>query len=197
MDALGSTMDFSSPGINFQHRFVVISIWEHVFIYSVYVQRESISSFLSPLSLRPGFPGFPGFPAEPELKDGDQFEDPPPSSPSAASPPSSLGVTPPGEAPSPIINVFGSGSSMVTAATNEHPPTLLPASAKPQVTPTKLFQGWVWGWGWGGGGPHYCCSAAANLLSHLRKGDSRPEIAAREKNLLQQSGLADSWSQRV
>ncbi|KAM6927352.1 draxin [Xenentodon cancila] len=86
-----------------------------------------------------------GFPAEPDLssalKDGDQFEDPPPLSSSAPSP--SLSVTPPNEPPSPIINIFGSGSSMVTTATNEHPPTLLPASAKPQKSGRGKGQGEV------------------------------------------------------
>ncbi|XP_038553512.1 draxin [Micropterus salmoides] len=72
-----------------------------------------------------------GFLPEPELssafKDRDLFDDTPSS---AASP--SLSVTPPSEPPSPIAAVFGSGSSMVTTAMNEHPPTLPPASTKPQ-----------------------------------------------------------------
>ncbi|XP_072237692.1 draxin [Leuresthes tenuis] len=76
-----------------------------------------------------------GFSSEPELgsvlKDRDQFEDPPPSSSSSTTSPS-LSLTPPSEPPSPIISVFGSGSSMVTTVTNEHPPTLPPASTKPQ-----------------------------------------------------------------
>lgn len=77
------------------------------------------------------------------LKDRDLFEDPLSSSASATSP--SLSVTPPGEPPSPNVGVFGSGSSTVTTVMNEHPPTLSPASTKPQVTnetgvPVK---GWV------------------------------------------------------
>lgn len=55
------------------------------------------------------------------LKDGDVFEDPPFSA-----------LTLPSEPPSPSGSVFGSGSSMVTTVTNEHPPTLPPASTKPQ-----------------------------------------------------------------
>ncbi|KAK5912020.1 hypothetical protein CesoFtcFv8_001936 [Champsocephalus esox] len=74
-----------------------------------------------------------GFLPEPELrsafKDRDLLEDPPSFS-SVASP--SLSMTPPDETPSPIAAVFGSGSSMVTTVMNEHPPTLPPASTKPQ-----------------------------------------------------------------
>lgn len=80
----------------------------------------------------------PGFPPEPELssalKSRDLFEDPPFSF-SDASP--SLSVTPPSEPTSPIGAVFGSGSIMVTTVTDEHPPTLPPASTKPQVTPVS------------------------------------------------------------
>ncbi|XP_050930639.1 draxin [Lates calcarifer] len=88
----------------------------------------------------------PGFPPEPELrsalKDRDLFEDPPSSlSASAASP--SLSVTPPSEPPSPIAAVFGSGSSMVTTVMNEHPPTLPPASTKPQRSGRGKGQGEV------------------------------------------------------
>ncbi|XP_022617158.1 draxin [Seriola dumerili] len=86
-----------------------------------------------------------GFPAEPELrsalKDRDLFEDPPSSSSSAASP--SISVTPPSETPSPIAAVFGSGSSMVTTVMNEHPPTLPPASTKPQRSGRGKGQGEV------------------------------------------------------
>ncbi|XP_068460451.1 draxin isoform X2 [Clinocottus analis] len=68
---------------------------------------------------------------EPELisafQDRDLFEDP-----SSSSSSSSLGMTPPGDGPSPIAVVFGSGSSMVTTVMNEHPPTLPPASSKAQ-----------------------------------------------------------------
>ncbi|XP_020484998.1 draxin isoform X2 [Labrus bergylta] len=75
-----------------------------------------------------------GFLPEPELssayRDRDLFDDPFSSFSSAASP--SLIVTPPNETPSPIVGVFGSGSSMVTTVMNEHPPTLPPASTKPQ-----------------------------------------------------------------
>ncbi|XP_010783310.1 draxin [Notothenia coriiceps] len=74
-----------------------------------------------------------GFLPEPELssafKDRDLLEGPPSFS-SVASP--SLSMTPPDETPSPIAAVFGSGSSMVTTVMNEHPPTLPPASTKPQ-----------------------------------------------------------------
>uniref|UniRef100_A0A1A8PNZ1 Draxin n=1 Tax=Nothobranchius pienaari TaxID=704102 RepID=A0A1A8PNZ1_9TELE len=76
-----------------------------------------------------------GFPSEPELsaalKDRDRFEDSPPSLSSSTTSPS-LSMTPPIEPPSPIISLLGSGSSVVTTATNEHPPTLPPASTKPQ-----------------------------------------------------------------
>ncbi|XP_062317520.1 draxin [Osmerus eperlanus] len=41
-------------------------------------------------------------------------------------------LTPPPEPPSPIAAGYGSGFSMVTTVTNEHPPTLPPASTKPQ-----------------------------------------------------------------
>lgn len=77
------------------------------------------------------------------LKDRDLFEDPLSSSASATSP--SLSMTPPNEPPSPIIGVFGSGSSTVTTVTNEHPPTLSPASTKPQVTNETgvVIKGWV------------------------------------------------------
>nr|XP_040060628.1 draxin [Gasterosteus aculeatus aculeatus]XP_040060629.1 draxin [Gasterosteus aculeatus aculeatus]XP_040060631.1 draxin [Gasterosteus aculeatus aculeatus] len=78
-----------------------------------------------------------GFLAAPELssafKDGDLFEDPFSSS--------SLSMTPPGDAPSPIAAVFGSGSSMVTTVMNEHPPTLPPASTKPQRSGRVKGQG--------------------------------------------------------
>lgn len=81
-----------------------------------------------------------GFLPEPELssallKNKDLFEDPLSSS-SADSP--SFDVTAPNQAPSPISSVFGSGSSMVTTVMNEHPPTLPPASTKPQVTLAEL-----------------------------------------------------------
>ncbi|KAF1392058.1 hypothetical protein PFLUV_G00048580 [Perca fluviatilis] len=90
-----------------------------------------------------------GFLPEPELssafRDRDLFEDPPSSSSSssssAASP--SLSLTPPSESPSPIVAVFGSGSSMVTTVMNEHPPTLPPASTKPQRTGKAKGQGEV------------------------------------------------------
>lgn len=137
----------------------------------------------------------PGFLPEPELssafKDRDLFEDPPFSF-SAASP--SLGMTPPSEPPSPIAAVFGSGSSMVTTVMNEHPPTLPPASTKPQVTPTKSkcllkpasvvprpdpsVQGKK-----SENVPHYCRYAAANLIAHLGNDNSlrcEPESAACE-----------------
>lgn len=55
---------------------------------------------------------------------------------SAPASPLSHSLSTPSEAPSPIAAVFGSGSSMVTTVTSEHPPTLPPASTKPQVTPT-------------------------------------------------------------
>ncbi|XP_028262240.1 draxin [Parambassis ranga] len=84
-----------------------------------------------------------GFPPEPELssmvRDTDVFEDPPFSS--ATSP--SLSMTPPSEPPSPIIGAFGSGSSMVTTVMNEHPPTLPPASTKPQRSGRGKGQGEV------------------------------------------------------
>ncbi|XP_078139905.1 draxin [Centroberyx gerrardi] len=84
-----------------------------------------------------------GFPPEPQLssmlKDRDLFEEPPSSS--AASP--SLSMTPPSEPPSPIAAVFGSGSSMVTTVMNEHPPTLPPASTKPQKSGRGKGQGEV------------------------------------------------------
>ncbi|XP_043978548.1 draxin isoform X3 [Gambusia affinis] len=77
-----------------------------------------------------------GFPSGPEassvFKDRDQFEDPPPSSSSPSTSPF-LGVTPPSEPPSPIDSLFDSDSSMVTTATNEHPPTRPPGPAKPQT----------------------------------------------------------------
>ncbi|XP_047440274.1 draxin [Mugil cephalus] len=92
-----------------------------------------------------------GFPPEPELisamKDRGLFEDPLSSSSSsssssfATSP--SLSMTPPSEPPSPIFSVFGSGSSMVTTVMNEHPPTLPPASTKPQRSGRGKGQGEV------------------------------------------------------
>ncbi|XP_029357842.1 draxin [Echeneis naucrates] len=75
------------------------------------------------------------------LKDRDLFEDPPSSSSSAASP--SISVTPAADTPSPIATAFGSGSSMVTTAMNEHPPTLPPASTKPQRSGQGEGQGEV------------------------------------------------------
>lgn len=54
-------------------------------------------------------------------KDEDVFEDPPFSA-----------LTVPSEPPSPNGSIIGSYSAMVTTATNEHPPTLPPASTKPQ-----------------------------------------------------------------
>uniref|UniRef100_A0A146ZLC9 Draxin n=1 Tax=Fundulus heteroclitus TaxID=8078 RepID=A0A146ZLC9_FUNHE len=76
-----------------------------------------------------------GFLSGPEtssaFKDRYQFEDPPPASASPSTSPS-LDVTPPSEPPSPIFSLFDSDSSMVTTATDEHPPTLPPASTKPQ-----------------------------------------------------------------
>ncbi|CAI5687085.1 draxin [Oreochromis niloticus] len=75
------------------------------------------------------------------LKDRDLFEDPLSSSASATSP--SLSMTPPNEPPSPIIGVFGSGSSTVTTVMNEHPPTLSPASTKPQRSGRGKGQGEV------------------------------------------------------
>ncbi|KAG7226715.1 hypothetical protein INR49_014063 [Caranx melampygus] len=87
-----------------------------------------------------------GFLAEPELrsasKDRDLFDDPPSSSSSFAPSPS-ISVTPPSETPSPIAAVFGSGSSMVTTVMNEHPPTLPPASTKPQRSGRGKGQGEV------------------------------------------------------
>ncbi|KAM9758984.1 draxin isoform 1-T2 [Menidia menidia] len=87
-----------------------------------------------------------GFSSEPELSSGlkerDQLGDPPPSSSSSTTSPS-RGLTPPSEPPSPIISVFGSGSSMVTTVTNEHPPTLPPASTKPQKSGRGQGQGEV------------------------------------------------------
>lgn len=77
--------------------------------------------------------GFP--PLGSALKDRDVFQEPPFSVSSAAPP--SHSVTPPSEPTSPM---FGSGSSMVATAMNEHPPTLPPASTKPQVTPVCLLQ---------------------------------------------------------
>ncbi|KAM9859571.1 draxin [Aulostomus maculatus] len=81
---------------------------------------------------------------EPELSSAlkyrDLFEDPQPSS-SAAS--LSLSMTPPSNSPSPIGAVFGSGSSMVTTVMNEHPPTLPPASTKPQKSGRGKGQGEV------------------------------------------------------
>lgn len=159
----------------------------------------------------------PGFPEGPELssalKDRDQFEDPPTLSSSAPSP--SLSVTPPNESPSPIINVFGSGSSMVTTATNEHPPTLLPASAKPQVTPTTLkgrvccASVWLQCGGVGvegEGGLEWghrvniglVIAAPLPQTSYLilEKGTLNLKLLL-VKNLLQQSNLTDSWSQCV
>ncbi|KAI3369784.1 hypothetical protein L3Q82_024615, partial [Scortum barcoo] len=83
-----------------------------------------------------------GFLPEPELssafKDRDLFEDPPSSSPAASL---SFSATPPSEPPSPIASVFGSGSSMVTTVMNEHPPTLPPASTKPQRSSRGKGQG--------------------------------------------------------
>ncbi|XP_029006265.1 draxin [Betta splendens] len=82
------------------------------------------------------------FPLEPELssalKDRDLLEDPPFSFSSAASP--SHSVTPPSEPTSPM---FGSGSSMVATVMNEHPPTLPPASTKPQRSGRGKAQGEV------------------------------------------------------
>ncbi|XP_069005964.1 draxin [Embiotoca jacksoni] len=75
------------------------------------------------------------------FKDGDLFEDPPSSSSSAISP--SFSMTPPSEPPSPIGGVFGSGSSMVATVMNEHPPTLPPASTKPQRSGRGKAQGEV------------------------------------------------------
>ncbi|TNN38280.1 Draxin-B [Liparis tanakae] len=69
------------------------------------------------------------------FKDRDLLEDPP----SVAS--SSLGMTSPDDAPSPISAAFGSGSSMVTTVMNEHPPTLPPASTKPQKSGRGKAQG--------------------------------------------------------
>ncbi|CAN9511970.1 unnamed protein product [Ophioblennius macclurei] len=84
-----------------------------------------------------------GFPPELELssslKDRDMFEDPPFSSTTSPS----LGLTPPNETPSPISGAFGSGSSMVTTVMNEHPPTLPPASTKPQRSGREKGQGEV------------------------------------------------------
>ncbi|KAM8756824.1 draxin isoform 1-T4 [Acanthopagrus schlegelii] len=86
-----------------------------------------------------------GFLPEPELssafRDRDLFDESPSSSSSSASP--SFSVTPPSEAPSPIAAVFGSGSSMVTTVMNEHPPTLPPASTKPQRSGRGKGQGEV------------------------------------------------------
>ncbi|XP_060926617.1 draxin [Limanda limanda] len=93
-----------------------------------------------------------GFLVEPELRrstprDRDLFQDPPFSSSSpfsspAASPP--LAAAPPSEPPSPIGGAaFGSGSSMVTTVMNEHPPTLPPASTKPQKSGRGKGQGEV------------------------------------------------------
>ncbi|XP_076003430.1 draxin [Genypterus blacodes] len=64
------------------------------------------------------------------LRGRDLFEEPSPFSSSSAS--LSLSMTPPSELPSPIVHVFGSDSSVVTTVMNEHPPTLPPASTKPQ-----------------------------------------------------------------
>ena len=139
-------------------------------------RRDNIFS----LSVRPVCPGFL---PEPELssafRDRDLFDESPSSSSSSSSSASpSFSVTPPSEAPSPIAAVFGSGSSMVTTVMNEHPPTLPPASTKPQVTPTKpkcllkaasvvaqcdpSVRGKQ-----SENGPHYCRYAAANLIAHL------------------------------
>ncbi|XP_008305149.1 draxin [Stegastes partitus] len=88
-----------------------------------------------------------GFPPEPELssalKDRDLFEDPPSSSSFSSATSPSLSATPPSEPPSPNIGVFGSGSSMVTTVMNEHPPTLPPASTKPQRSGRGKGQGEV------------------------------------------------------
>uniref|UniRef100_A0A3B3DK52 Dorsal inhibitory axon guidance protein n=1 Tax=Oryzias melastigma TaxID=30732 RepID=A0A3B3DK52_ORYME len=82
-----------------------------------------------------------GFLPESELSSevGARDRNPPSSSSFTSSP--SLGLTPPDEPPSPIISV--SGSSTVTTATNEHPPTLLPASSKPQKSGRGKGQGEV------------------------------------------------------
>ncbi|XP_034021775.1 draxin [Thalassophryne amazonica] len=73
-----------------------------------------------------------GFHPEPELsytlKDRDPFED----LPSSFADSLSRSVTPPSDLSSPIIAVFGSGSSVVTTVINDHPPTLPAASTKPQ-----------------------------------------------------------------
>uniref|UniRef100_A0A3P9KQR0 Dorsal inhibitory axon guidance protein n=1 Tax=Oryzias latipes TaxID=8090 RepID=A0A3P9KQR0_ORYLA len=69
--------------------------------------------------------------SEPKSEVGATDQDRPSSSSSSMSS-ASLGLTQPIEPPSPIISVSGLGSSTVTTATNEHPPTLLPASSKPQ-----------------------------------------------------------------
>lgn len=155
----------------------------------------------------------PGFLPEPvlssALKDRDLFDEPPSTSSAASSAAShSLSVTPPSDSPSPIAAVFGSGSSMVTTVMNEHPPTLPPASTKPQVTPAKpkcllkaasvvpqcgsSVQGKQTE-----NGPHYCRYAAANLIAHLRN-----DILYSEnlrvlllKNILQQAKPTGSWSQ--
>uniref|UniRef100_A0A3P8U174 Draxin n=1 Tax=Amphiprion percula TaxID=161767 RepID=A0A3P8U174_AMPPE len=47
------------------------------------------------------------------------------------------------EPPSPLVGVFGSSSSMVTTVMNEHPPTLPPASTKPQRSGREKGQGEV------------------------------------------------------
>lgn len=84
-----------------------------------------------------------GFLPEPELssafKDRDLFEDPLSSSATSLS----LSMTPPSETPSPIASVFGSGSYMVTTVMDEHPPTLPPASTKPQRSGRGKGQGEV------------------------------------------------------
>ncbi|XP_033823108.1 draxin isoform X1 [Periophthalmus magnuspinnatus] len=75
----------------------------------------------------------PGLDLSASLKDRDVFEDTP-----------SSGLTLPSDPPSPSNTsafVFGSGSSMVTTVTNEHPPTLPPASTKPQRTGKGKSQG--------------------------------------------------------
>ncbi|XP_038136804.1 draxin isoform X2 [Cyprinodon tularosa] len=85
-----------------------------------------------------------GFPSGPEsssaFKDGDQYEEPPPAS---ASPSASLwlDVTPPSEPSSPLVSLFDSDSFMVAKVTNEHPPTLPPASTKPQFDFQKPAHG--------------------------------------------------------
>lgn len=117
------------------------------------IQREKRRSFILSFCLS-------GFPPESELKSevGARDQDPPSSSSSSMSS-ASLGLTQPIEPPSPIISVSGLGSSTVTTATTEQPPTLLPASSKPQVTQEgwgAMIKGCLLSLrgmgGWGGGG---------------------------------------------